>query len=58
MKKKIAFLITLLFVLLDQIIKVSVCKLIPKGNSMNFIGNIIKLTYVTNTGAAYSLRTK
>lgn len=56
MKKKIAFLITLLFVLIDQIIKVTVCNLIPKGDSIKFIGNIIKLTYVTNTGAAYSLR--
>lgn len=58
MKKKIAFLIILLSVTVDQVVKIAVFSLMPKGSSINFIGDIIKLTYVTNTGAAYSLRAK
>lgn len=58
MKKKIAFLIILLSVTVDQVVKIAVSSLMIKGTSINFIGDIIKLTYVGNTGVAYSMRKK
>lgn len=58
MKKKVIFIIILLGVIIDQITKAYVYKLIPVGTTINTLGNIINLTHVTNTGGAYSLRTK
>lgn len=58
MKKKVIFSITLLIIIIDQITKIYVYKLIPEGSKVKLFGNIIKLTHVTNTGGAYSLRTK
>lgn len=58
MKKKIAFLIILLVIIIDQVVKISVDKFIPEGSTINFIGNIISLTHAKNTGGAYSLRAK
>ena len=55
MKKKNIFIIIILIVILDQIIKFSICKNIPNGSTVSFIGNIVSLTHVQNTGGAYSL---
>ena len=58
MKKRIIFLVTVFIAIIDQLIKLAVYNFISEGGNLPFIGNIINLTYVKNTGAAYSLRTK
>lgn len=49
------YLGALLITAADQFFKYLVNKNLPPGQSMPLIGNIIKLTYVKNTGAAFSL---
>ena len=55
MKKKNIFIIIILIVILDQIIKFSICKNIPNGSTVSFIGNIVRVTHAQNTGGAYSI---
>lgn len=47
------FLIGFLIVLIDQIIKIIITANIPYGEA---IGNWIRLTNISNTGMAYSMR--
>ena len=49
------FLISLVIILIDQIIKAVVITNIPLGTT---IGKGIRITNVSNTGMAYSMRTK
>ena len=44
-----------LLVLLDQIVKVLVMTHIPLGGHVPFIPHLVELTYVQNTGAAFSM---
>lgn len=53
MKKRNIVLIILLVILVDQIAKFGICKLIPEGTT---VGGFIALTNVSNTGAAYNFR--
>ena len=48
-------ILTLLLVLLDQIVKLLVMKYIPLGGHVEFIPHLMDLTYVKNTGAAFSM---
>ena len=52
--KKI-FLYSLLWLLLDQGSKVAVTRLIELGESVAVIPTFFQLTYVRNTGAAWSI---
>ena len=47
--------ITVALVILDQVVKVLVRTYIPLGTSVGFLPGIMDLTYVQNTGAAFSL---
>ena len=58
MTKKIYFMVIAVLVFIEQLIKMAIYKLIPEGGNIPFVGNIVNLTYVRNTGAAYSLRRK
>lgn len=49
------YLLALAIVLTDQIIKFLVHSSMRLGQSVSVIGGILKLTYVRNTGAAFSL---
>lgn len=44
-----------LLVALDQLVKYLVLKYIPLGGHVPFIPHVVELTYVQNTGAAFSL---
>ncbi|MCD8144781.1 MAG: signal peptidase II [Oscillospiraceae bacterium] len=44
----------ILLVALDQVVKALVRGLIPLGTSVSFIPHILNLTYIRNTGAAFS----
>ena len=48
-------LLAALLVLADQIVKLLVMKYIPLGGHVDFIPHIMELTYVKNTGAAFSM---
>ncbi|MDD5382390.1 MAG: signal peptidase II [Candidatus Margulisbacteria bacterium] len=48
------YFIVLLIVVLDQYFKYLVHKLMFLGQSIPLLGEVIKLTYVRNTGAAFS----
>ena len=50
---KMFLTISFLVILVDQIIKMIITKNIPYGY---FIGNNIKITNISNTGMAYSMR--
>ena len=52
---KMIFGIGLAIIIIDQIIKVFVCINIPYGTN---IGKWIRLTNISNTGMAYSIRRK
>lgn len=54
MNKKL-FLITIISVLLDQLIKYTISHLFTIGNSVTIINNFFNITYVKNTGAAFSI---
>ncbi len=47
--------IAVALVILDQVVKVLVRTYIPLGTSVGFLPGIMDLTYVQNTGAAFSL---
>ena len=47
--------IAVALVILDQVVKVLVRTYIPLGTSVGFLSGIMDLTYVQNTGAAFSL---
>lgn len=49
------YFVALTITLLDQAIKYSIDKAMAPGQSLPWIGHLIKLTYVRNTGAAFSL---
>ena len=48
-------LLVLILVAVDQVVKVLVRTNIPLGESVPFIPHLMDLTYVQNTGAAFSL---
>jgi signal peptidase II len=48
-------LLTLALVLLDQLVKYFVLKNIPLGGHVSFLPHLVELTYIQNTGAAFSL---
>ena len=43
---------------MDQFIKQLVTNILPKGNPIPFIGQAIRLNYLTNIGGAFSIRTR
>ena len=49
------FLLAAALVVLDQLVKLLVLRLIPLGGRVPFIPHLVELTYVQNTGAAFSL---
>jgi len=49
------FLLAILLVVLDQLVKHLVRVNIPLGSSVPFLPHVLELTYVRNTGAAFSL---
>ena len=56
MKRKIMVPVAIvLLVLLDQLVKWYVVKNIPLGIVKSFIPHVVSLTYLQNTGAAFSL---
>lgn len=55
MQMKKIYRVCLLGVILDQFIKIIVMSFMELNNSVSLIPNFFKLTYVTNTGAAWSI---
>ena len=56
MKRKVSILISiLLLILLDQAVKGYVVKEIPLGGMRRFIPKVVSLTYLKNSGAAFSM---
>lgn len=55
MKKKNLIILIILIILVDKLIKFGISNTIKIGNSVNFIGQAIRLTYVQNTGGAFSI---
>ena len=56
MKKKVSIFISiLLLILLDQAVKGYVVKEIPLGGMRRFIPKVVSLTYLKNSGAAFSM---
>ena len=56
MKRKVSiFIIILLLILLDQAVKGYVVKEIPLGGMRRFIPKVVSLTYLKNSGAAFSM---
>ena len=49
------FLLAAALVVLDQLVKLLVLRLIPLGGRVPLIPHLVELTYVQNTGAAFSL---
>ena len=58
MKKRYCCIIICLIIVIDQIIKGIVSKYLIIGEIRPLIGDIIRLNYLTNTGAAFSIRRK
>lgn len=48
-------LLTVLLVAIDQVVKYLVLQYIPLGSHVPFIPHLLELTYVQNTGAAFSM---
>ena len=48
-------MLTILLIVIDQVVKFLVRANIPLGNSVPFLPHVLELTYVQNTGAAFSL---
>lgn len=48
-------LLTVLLVAIDQVVKYLVLQYIPLGGHVPFIPHLLELTYVQNTGAAFSM---
>ena len=56
MKRKVSIFISIfLFILLDQAVKGYVVKEIPLGGMRRFIPKVVSLTYLKNSGAAFSM---
>ena len=56
MKRKVSIFISiLLLILLDQAVKGYVVKEIPVGGMRRFIPKVVSLTYLKNSGAAFSM---
>ena len=56
MKRKVSIFISiLLLILLDQAVKGYVVKEIPLGGMRRFIPKVVSLTYLKNSGAAFSI---
>ena len=56
MKRKVSIFISiLLLIALDQAVKLYVVKEIPLGGMRSFIPNVVSLTYLKNSGAAFSM---
>ena len=56
MKRKVSIFISiLLLILLDQAVKGYVVKAIPLGGMRTFIPKVVSLTYLKNSGAAFSM---
>lgn len=55
MKKKNIIILIILIILVEQLMKFCIFNTIKIGNSINFIGTIIRLTNVKNTGGAFSI---
>lgn len=56
MKRKVSIIISiLLLILLDQAVKGYVVKEIPLGGMRRFIPKVVSLTYLKNSGAAFSM---
>lgn len=56
MKRKVSIFISiLLLILLDQAVKGYVVKEIPLGDMRRFIPKVVSLTYLKNSGAAFSM---
>ena len=56
MKRKVSIFISiLLLIALDQVVKWYVVKEIPLGGMRNFIPKVVSLTYLKNSGAAFSM---
>ncbi len=53
--KKAKYGVILLLILLDQAVKAAVRNSFDAGESRDIIGDIFSLTYVQNTGAAFSM---
>ena len=53
--KKAKYAVILLIILLDQAVKAAVRSSFDPGESKDLIGSIFSLTYVRNTGAAFSM---
>lgn len=53
--KKFRYLLVAGIILLDQIVKVCIRDAMYIGESVPVIGNILKITYVQNRGAAFSI---
>ncbi|MFH1361595.1 MAG: signal peptidase II [bacterium] len=49
------YLFALLIIVVDQVIKYFIHNLLRLGQSIPLVGNVLNLTYVRNTGAAFSL---
>ena len=57
--KKTHFFIAISFlIIIDQIVKKLIINYLVPEKAIDFIGKAIRLNYVTNTGSAFSLRTK
>ena len=56
MKRKVSIFISiLLLIALDQAVKLYVVKEIPLGGMRRFIPKVVSLTYLKNSGAAFSM---
>ena len=55
MNKKYIYTIAMLFMLLDQFIKLIVIKNMPLHQEITIIPNFFSLYYLKNTGAAFSI---
>lgn len=56
MKRKVSIFISiLLLILLDQAVKGYVVKEVPLGGMRRFIPKVVSLTYLKNSGAAFSM---
>jgi len=55
MKNKKLFILTFIFIFIDQLSKILVDSFIKLNDSINIIPNFFSLTYVRNIGAAFSI---
>ena len=53
MKK--TYLVACIFIIIDYVSKILVSTFIPLNKSVSLLGNFLKITYVKNTGTAFSM---